>query len=137
MEWTYFMVAGRFPANLTNSESPPNNTVVSWKNELTFFIYEILKLHKTVFTVFENGWMSRFLETSSRLQRSIETYDMRNFPQHVLLCTRTVHDQSANICIKDPLNTKHKIFQNRLNFLMLCCMFKLGVFVKLNPWIYY
>ena len=31
------------------------------------------------------------------LQRSIETYDMRYFPQHVLLCTSTVHDQSANI----------------------------------------
>ena len=47
MEWTYFMVAGRFPANLTNSESPANNTVVSWKHKLTFFIYEILKLHET------------------------------------------------------------------------------------------
>ena len=25
--------------------------------------------------------------------RSIETYDMRYFPQHVLLCTSNVHDQ--------------------------------------------
>ena len=37
------------------------------------------------------------------LQRSIETYDMRYFPRHVLLCTRTVHDQSANICIQGYL----------------------------------
>ena len=37
------------------------------------------------------------------LQRSIETYDMRYFPQHVLLCTSTVHDQSANICIQEYL----------------------------------
>ena len=33
------------------------------------------------------------------LQISIETYDMRYFPQHVLLCTSHVHDQSVNICI--------------------------------------
>ena len=37
------------------------------------------------------------------LQRSIETNDMRYFPQHVLLCTSTVHDQSANICIQGYL----------------------------------
>ena len=37
------------------------------------------------------------------LQRSIETYDMRYFPQHVLLCTSTVHDQSANICIQGEI----------------------------------
>ena len=37
------------------------------------------------------------------LQRSIETYDMLSFPQHVLLCTSTVHDQSANICIQGYL----------------------------------
>jgi len=28
---------------------------------------------------------------------------MRYFPQHVLLCTSTVHDQSANICIQGIL----------------------------------
>ena len=34
------------------------------------------------------------------LQRSIETYDMRYFPQHVLLCAVLyVHDQSANIAV--------------------------------------
>ena len=40
------------------------------------------------------------------LQRSIENYDMRSFPQHVLhvlLCTSTVHDQSENICIQGYL----------------------------------
>ena len=37
------------------------------------------------------------------LLRSIEAYDMRYFPQHVLLCTCTVHDQSANICIQGYL----------------------------------
>ena len=30
------------------------------------------------------------------LQRSIENYDMQYFPQHVILCTSTVHDQSAS-----------------------------------------
>ena len=37
------------------------------------------------------------------LQRSIETYDMRYFPQHVLLCTSTVHDKSGDICIQGYL----------------------------------
>ena len=31
------------------------------------------------------------------LQRSINTYNMRYFPQHVPLCTRTVHEQSGDI----------------------------------------
>ena len=35
--------------------------------------------------------------------RSIETYDIRYFTQHVLLCTSTVHEQSANICIQGYL----------------------------------
>ena len=30
------------------------------------------------------------------LQRSINTYNMRYFPQHFLLCTSTVHDQSGS-----------------------------------------
>ena len=30
-------------------------------------------------------------------------YDMRYFPQHVLLCTSTVHDQSGDICIQGYL----------------------------------
>ena len=37
------------------------------------------------------------------LQRLIETYDMRYFPQHVLLCTSTVHNQTANIYIQGYL----------------------------------
>ena len=37
------------------------------------------------------------------LQRSSKTYDMRYFPQHVLLCTSTVHDQSVDICIQGYL----------------------------------
>ena len=52
------------------------------------------------------------------LQRSIETYDMRYFPQHVLLCTSAVYDQSGYICIQGYLrilwsDRKHKIFKNR------------------------
>ena len=30
-------------------------------------------------------------------------YNMRYFPQHVLLCTSTVHDQSGDICIQGYL----------------------------------
>ena len=37
------------------------------------------------------------------LQRLIKTYDMRYFLQHVLVCTSTVHDQSANIRIQGYL----------------------------------
>ena len=37
------------------------------------------------------------------LQRSINTYNMRYFPQHVLLCTSTVHDKLADICIQGYL----------------------------------
>ena len=37
------------------------------------------------------------------LQRSINTYNIRYFPQHVLLCTSTVHDQSGDICIQGYL----------------------------------
>ena len=37
------------------------------------------------------------------LQRSIKIYDMQYFPQHVLLCTSTVHDQSENNCIQGYL----------------------------------
>ena len=37
------------------------------------------------------------------LQRSITTYDIRYFSQHVLLCTSTVHEQSANICLQGYL----------------------------------
>ena len=50
---------------------------------------------------------------------------MRYFPQDVLMCTSTVQDQSANICIlcfvskrsKDPLDTKHKIFKKKNEFI--------------------
>ena len=38
-----------------------------------------------------------------KLQRSINNYNMRYFPQHVLLCTSTVHDQSGDICIQGYL----------------------------------
>ena len=50
------------------------------------------------------------------LQRSINTYNMRYFPQHVLLCTSTVHDQSGDMhsgIFKDPLNRKFKFFKSR------------------------
>ena len=45
------------------------------------------------------------------LQRSIETYDMRNFPQHVVPISKHLYSG----IFKDPLDTKHKIFKNRLN----------------------
>ena len=34
------------------------------------------------------------------LKRLVETYDMPYFPQHVLLCTSIVHDQSGDIYIQ-------------------------------------
>ena len=49
-------------------------------------------------------WKIRSFSTEIReLRRSIETYDKRHFPQHVLLCTSTVHDQSGDICIQGYL----------------------------------
>jgi len=40
-------------------------------------------------------WQRCWWEAEIReLQRLINTYNMQYFPQHVLLCTRTVHDQS-------------------------------------------
>jgi len=37
------------------------------------------------------------------LQRSINIYNMRYYPQHVLLCTSTVHNQSGDISIQGYL----------------------------------
>jgi len=37
------------------------------------------------------------------LKRSINTYNMRYFPQHVQLFTSTVHDQSGDIFIQGYL----------------------------------
>ena len=59
------------------------------------------------------------------LQRSIKTYDMRYFPQDVLLCTSTVHDQSGDICIQGYLrilwirNTKSL----KIDWIYKCYMF--------------
>ncbi len=59
-------------------------------------------------TLVENETISKSIEsenksqtenTDKELQRSINTYNMRYFPQHVILCTSTVHDQSGDICI--------------------------------------
>ena len=47
--------------------------------------------------------MHIFQSEIRELQKSIETYDMRYFQQHVLLCTSTVHDQSGDICIQGYL----------------------------------
>ena len=53
------------------------------------------------------------------LQKLIETYDMRYFPQHVLLSVQVLYttNQQTSVFrdIKDPLDTKQKIFKNRLN----------------------
>ena len=77
------------------------------------------------------------------LQRSIETYDMRYFSQDVLLCTSTVHDQSANICIQRYFrilwirNTKSFLkkteFINVMFYVLNWCIY-IKV-VKLNPWL--
>ena len=45
-----------------------------------------------------------FCSEIREVKRSINTYNMRYyFPQHVLLCTRTVHNQSGDICIQGYL----------------------------------
>ena len=75
------------------------------------------------------------------LQRSIETYDMQYFPHHVLLCTSTVHDQSANIClqgylrilwIRNTISLKKTEFIN-IMFHVYNWSISLKV-IKLNPW---
>ena len=53
---------------------------------------------------------------------------MQYFPQHNLLCTHTVHNQSADIFIQGFLGYKIQNFQNRQNSLRLCFMKKIGVF---------
>ena len=67
---------------------------------------------------------------------------MRYFPQHVLLCTSTVHDQSGDICIQGYLNilrignAKSLKINNIHEYYVLCL--KLEYFfesVELNPWI--
>ena len=65
-----------------------------------FLLFE--KKRKISFIRFEKTFLE-FEPEIRELQRSIKTYDMRYFPQHVLLCTSTVHDQSANICIQGYL----------------------------------
>ena len=49
---------------------------------------------------------SSFIPEMRDLQRLIKTYNMRYFPQHVLLCTSTVHDQSGDICIQGYLGIR-------------------------------
>ena len=56
----------------------------------------------------------------------INTYNMWYFPQHVLLCTSTVHDQSGDICIQGYLriiwigNTKSLKIDNIHKHYVLC-----------------
>ena len=66
---------------------------------------------------------------------------MRYFPQHVLLCTSTVHDQSANVCFQGNLrilwieNTKFSKLDTIHKCYALCL--KLEYFFKsckTNPW---
>ena len=77
------------------------------------------------------------------LQRSIETYDMRYSPQHVLLCTSTAHDQWANICIHGYLrilwirNTKSSTTKKNefINVMLIVLNWGISLkVVKLNPW---
>ena len=76
----------------------------------------------------------RFHAEIRELQRLIETYDIRYFPSHVLLCTSTVHDQSADICIQGYLgilwirNTK----SSKIDWIHKCyvCCFKLEYLFK-------
>ena len=68
------------------------------------------------------------------LQRSMETYDMPYFPQHVLLCTSSVHDQSGDLCIQGYLrilwigNTKTSKIDKIHKRYVLCL--KLEYFLK-------
>ena len=63
------------------------------------------------------AYISSFRPEIWELQRSINTYNMRYFPQHVLLCTCFVHDQSGDISIQWYFRNlwigKCKIFKNR------------------------
>ena len=64
----------------------------------------------------------------TELQRSNNTYNMRYFPQHVLLCTRTVHDQSGDICIQGYLRI---LYINNIHERYFLCL-KFEYFF--NPW---
>ena len=44
-------------------------------------------------------------------------------------CKRPTSKHLYSGIFNDPLDTKHKIFKNRQNSLMLCIMFKIGVFL--------
>ena len=67
-------------------------SVLTWKNELII----PLKLSSSKPHILVTPWCKPEIR---ELQRSIETYDMGYFPQHVLLFTSTVHDHWAHICI--------------------------------------
>ena len=70
------------------------------------------------------------------LQRSINTYNMRYFSQHVLLCKSTVHHQSGDICIQGYLrilwigNAKSLKIDNIHKRYVLCLKLKY-FFIKL------
>ena len=69
----------------------------------------------------------------TELQRSINTYNMRYFPQHVLLCTSTVHDQSGDICIQGYLRIlwigNAKSLKKNIHQIYVLCL-KLEYFFK-------
>ena len=73
------------------------------------------------------------------LQRLIDTYYMRYFPQHILLCTyckRPISKHLYSGIFKDPLDTKHNL-QKKTEFINVMFHFKnWSIFlkvVKLNP----
>ena len=87
-------------ANLLFLRGPAreNSKGVKLKENLFHLYLFCLHLFLIVSNKHQNGWT-----IDKRLQRSINTCNMRYFPQHVLLCTSTVHDQSGNICIQGYL----------------------------------
>ena len=77
------------------------------------------------------------MHRDKRVTEMINTYNMRYIPQHVLLCTSTVHDQSGDICIRGYLrilwvgNAKSLKIDKIHKFYVLCL--KLEYSLKLNP----
>ena len=108
---------------------------------IVYYIIPCIAIRKNKETLSALDWTGNlYLVPGIRgLQRSINIYNMRYYPQHVL-CTSTVHDQSGDICIQGYLrilwigNAKSFKINNIHKHYVLCL--KLEYFfkvVKLNP----
>ena len=92
------------------------NIAYAWSRSLYFLISAIHKLECTY----------------QRLQRSIISAKICDIFHSMFYWPISKHLYSG--IFKEPLDTKHKIFKKILNSWMLCFVFKIGVFVELNPW---